>query len=378
MTRPRVTLLRGHHANPWDLRPWQLLGDRYDVRCLVTGRNIFETSNLGVSKVPARALGDFFPHNRAGNIAAYAIGGERYLSPRRHLAGSQIVHSAEIRSWFSLQAARLKHELDFKLVVTVWETIPFRRTYGLFRERRWRDEILPAVDLFLPTTERARDGLLLEGAPAEAIEVCPPGIDQEHFGRAREQGPQPQHLILSPGRLVWQKGHQDVLRAAAALVDGVVAAPTADFRVLIVGSGPEEKRLRKYARDLGIDDRVDFRRSVAYDDMPGVYASASCMVLASLPKPQWEEQFGMVLAEAMAAGVPVVASASGAIPEVVGDAGVLFSPGDWVELARALARGPLSGPPSARGPIDPARVERFSTRAAADRLAAAYERLLAD
>jgi glycosyltransferase involved in cell wall biosynthesis len=84
----------------------------------------------------------------------------------------------------------------------------------------------------------------------------------------------------------------------------------------------------------------------------------------------------MVLAEAMAASAPIVASASGAIPEVVGDEVPQCVPGDWLGLARALASGPLAKAPGTRASYDPARVERLGTRAAAERLAAAYDELL--
>ena len=85
---------------------------------------------------------------------------------------------------------------------------------------------------------------------------------------------------------------------------------------MIVGAGPERARLLRYAEDLGIDSRVEIR-AVPYDEMPSVFASASCVVLASLPMPTWEEQFGLVLAEALAAGAPIIASTSGAIPQVL-------------------------------------------------------------
>jgi glycosyltransferase involved in cell wall biosynthesis len=121
---------------------------------------------------------------------------------------------------------------------------------------------------------------------------------------------------------------------------------------------------------------VEFRANVPYEAMPAVYASASCMVLGSLPIWSWEEQFGMVLVEAMAAGLPVLASTSGAIPEVGGNSLDYFAPGDWLGLARALAAGPLSRPPGERVAHDPARVAGFSDRAAAERLRSAYDRLL--
>ncbi|HET8673607.1 MAG TPA: glycosyltransferase, partial [Thermoleophilaceae bacterium] len=129
------------------------------------------------------------------------------------------------------------------------------------------------------------------------------------------------------------------------------------------------------------------RASVPYDEMPELYARASCLVLASLPHagcslltgpPRcfWEEQFGMVLAEAMAAGLPILASESGAIREVAGEGATYFPAGDWVTLAGLLEQGPLSNPPGTRVQHDRERVKLFSTTAAAERLAAAYDELL--
>jgi glycosyltransferase involved in cell wall biosynthesis len=83
----------------------------------------------------------------------------------------------------------------------------------------------------------------------------------------------------------------------------------------------------------------------------------------------------MVLAEAMAAGAPILASSSGAIPEVLGPQAQLFAPGDWPQLARLLEAGPLARPPGERVQHDPQLVHRYSLEAAADRLRAAYARV---
>src|SRR3990167_8191789 len=71
--------------------------------------------------------------------------------------------------------------------------------------------------------------------------------------------------------------------------------------------------------------------------MPDVYRMADVFALPSYPTMIWQEQFGMVLVEAMACGKPVVASASGSIPEIVEDAGLTFVPGDFFEFAKKLA-----------------------------------------
>jgi glycosyltransferase involved in cell wall biosynthesis len=376
-------------VNPWELRPWALFPDRFEVAALVTESNVFATSDVPLPKVPVRARRDLLPRGRLGDIAM-GLFGDRYRDADDALARADIVHAAELSFWFAGEAARLKSRYRYKLVLTVWETIPFLSTFRNRFARRYRTLTLAETDLFLPATERARQALLLEGVEPERIEVCPPGIDLERFSQAaRPDNPPDEHIVISPGRLVWEKGHQDVMRAVAAIRRGLVKAPEGVRpRLLHVGQGPEEQRLRSYAAELGIADAVEFR-SVPYEDMPSVYARASCMVLASLatasggfylgdiPRFFWEEQFGLVLAESMAAGLPILASESGAIPEVAGDAASYFLPGDWMGLAARLVEGPLARPPGERAQHPEELIHRYSTVAAAERLAAAYDRVLA-
>lgn len=369
----RVVLLRGPAVSQWELRPWELLAPEYAVSVLVPTSNLYDTSGLQLDRLSVRTLGDRMPGGRVGHLATRALG-ERHIGLPRQLARADIVHAAELGYWFSAQAACYKRKLGFKLVLTVWETLPFRDAYRNVRTRRYRRQTLANADLFLAATERARQALLLEGAEDRRIMICPPGIDVDRFAAARRQVPPAdgRHLVLSVGRLVWEKGHQDLLRALALLR----RSGWREVRVEIVGTGPERGRLERVAADLGIADAVRFRGSVPNDELPNLYAEASCLVLASLPTPFWEEQFGMVLAEALAARLPIAAAASGAIPEVLGDDAQLFASGDWVGLAAALAEGPLAQAPATRSTPALDRVGRFSTVAAADRLRNAYEALL--
>jgi glycosyltransferase involved in cell wall biosynthesis len=374
---PSVVLLRGHHVNVWDLRPWELLRDEFEIRVLVTGSNLHQTAGLDLDLVQVRTPRDLLPRGRLAGAAAYALG-ERYLGLGRALDGADIVHAAELGSWHSAQAAAHKPQDGFKLALTVWETIPWLAAYRWPRERAYRRSVLPAADLFLPATKRALQALRLEGVAEDRCRVCPPGIDVERFeGSAAAGGPVARTRVLSAGRLVWEKGHQDVMRAVAAVRNGLLEAPREDVELLVVGSGPEEKRLRRYAEELGLDGAVELRPTVPYEEMPSLYASASALVLASLPTRSWEEQFGMVLVEALAAGTPVLASDSGAIPEVLDGRGALFAPGDWLGLTRLLLGGPLAPGNRERQSHDREGLAYYSTGAAAERLRSAYRFLLA-
>ena len=280
----RVLVVRGHLVNPWELRPWALLPDRFEVSALVTGSNVFDTGSVPLDQVRVRSRRDFLPRGRLGDVAMGLFGRPIPASRTRSSQGADIVHAAELSFWFAGEMARLKAEHGFKLVLTVWETIPFL------------DDLPEPVRAHLPRADARGRRPLPGGDRAGARRRCcsrasspngsrcaTPGIDIERFSAAARPDPPPtEHVVISPGRLVWEKGHQDVMRALAAIKRGLVPAPAgARPRLLIVGSGPEEGRLRAYADELGLGQEVEFR-SVPYDEMPALYARASCMVLASL------------------------------------------------------------------------------------------------
>jgi glycosyltransferase involved in cell wall biosynthesis len=102
---------------------------------------------------------------------------------------------------------------------------------------------------------------------------------------------------------------------------------------LLVGDGPQRARCERLARQLGVAERIHVTGFIAHDRVPGVLASADLLVLPSV-----YEELGTVLVEALHAGLPVIASRVGGIPEVVVDneTGLLVPPGDPAALARAI------------------------------------------
>lgn len=164
------------------------------------------------------------------------------------------------------------------------------------------------------------------------------------------------------GRLVPQKGIMVLLEAVARL-------PGA--RLLLVGRGPLKGQIAKRASALGLLERLELRDGVAHHEVPNALAQMSVLVLPSLTTRTWKEQFGHVLIEAMACGVPVVGTDSGAIPEVIDDAGLVVPEGDVEALVHELTRlkedSALREAMAAKGK---ARVEAHYTNGViADRLA---------
>ncbi|HLJ68213.1 MAG TPA: glycosyltransferase family 4 protein [Chloroflexota bacterium] len=114
----------------------------------------------------------------------------------------------------------------------------------------------------------------------------------------------------------------------------------------VVGDGPLRGALEQAILHRGLQERVRIDRRVASDQVPHLMHEIDVLVLPSLTTPRWKEQFGRVLIEAMASGVPVVGSDSGEIPTVIGDAGLVVPEGDPAALAGELRR--LHDDPSLR------------------------------
>ena len=130
------------------------------------------------------------------------------------------------------------------------------------------------------------------------------------------------------GALVEDKGLLDLVGALAQL--------QADWHLLLVGDGPLRTQLAQQVARLGQSHRIHFAGFVPRGETPSYYQAMDVFVLASRTTATCKEQFGVVIVEAMLCGVPVVGSDSGAIPEVIGDAGLIFPEGDVAALAACL------------------------------------------
>jgi glycosyltransferase involved in cell wall biosynthesis len=147
----------------------------------------------------------------------------------------------------------------------------------------------------------------------------------------RETARQRPPLIIGyAGRLVAEKGI-DVLMQACALL------PLVDWRLCLLGDGPDRRRFEALAAKLNIAGQVQFLGRLPSTEVAGFYRMLDVLVLPSVSRPNWIEQFGRVLIEAMSCAVPVIGSSSGEIPNVIGDAGLIFPEGDVAALRGKLA-----------------------------------------
>mgnify|MGYP001810121798 CR=1 FL=1 len=183
--------------------------------------------------------------------------------------------------------------------------------------------------------------------------------------------------VLFLGRLIERKGAHVALAALPAL-----AARVPGVHLRIVGDGPARAALEAQALALGIADRVSFAGAVAPSAVPTEYAQAEVFVMPALTDWKGEQEgFGLVLVEAMRAGVPIVASASGGIGDVVrdGETGRLVPEGDAEALETAIAEC-LAQPAAAQGRAEAARRDvaaRYAPEAIARTFDAVYHRAVA-
>ena len=184
---------------------------------------------------------------------------------------------------------------------------------------------------------RAGEALLRRKQFARPITVMPlVGVDAEQFAPPADDGLR-RSLGLDGARVVGYLGRLVAEKGVADLLDAIVRLP-ADVKLLMVGKGPAQPALEKHAARLGVRERVVFVDAVPHNSVVRYLNCMDVFVLPSRTTPFWVEQFGHVLIEAMACAVAVVASSSGAIPEVIGDAGLIFREGDVGDLRAKLTR----------------------------------------
>lgn len=372
---PRVVQAFGSAASDWILPSYAPLTRDFRVALLSANEH------KGAAFVKhVRSRRSLLASQPGGRHAAWALDcalptWDRILGLERHLAGADLVHTLELTSGNSLAVAEAHARGGFRHVVTVWENIADRlgeRT----AVRRAKQRVLASADQFIAVTERARTALMLEGADPERITVVGPGqIDGvDHAPRT----PLPNRTrLLFVGRKERSKGVAELLQAWALLRRDPELSER-DIELRFVGIEPSRGANAELVRRLGLAGSFHEEGNLDHAAVQERYATADVLVAPSRVTSLWQEQWGMVLMEAMARGLAVVTTASGSTSEVAGDAALYVRPNDHHTLYTALKRlvlEPELALDLGRTGLERAR-ELFGAERAAERIAGVYRRAL--
>ena len=386
----RLAVLMGNRCSPWHLAVMKHLPGVPEVVAFRADSEIqryFVERGADKSTISTRPI--YFDYQagpvwkRLPNLLTmrYRNRAPRLLPFHEQLRDFDVIHTWELFTDWTEEALEAKRKWGIPVCVMVWDNIPFNNedTEAL-RARKTR--CIAEADQFVVHTERSRRTLILEGAAPEKITLIDHGLDLDRFhpgpgnrgalGLAADE-----FVILFVGWLLPRKGLDFLLLSLRELADRPEFA-SVKFRLVVVGSGPGRERVERLVARLDLAEHCVFMGSRSYETMPEVFRSADLFVLPSIATETWQEQFGMALMEAMACGVPVVTTCSGAIPEIVEDAVLLCQPNDFVAITENLAR--LVREPELRAELAEKGAalarRRYGLQDYADKLAAVYAGLV--
>jgi glycosyltransferase involved in cell wall biosynthesis len=256
---------------------------------------------------------------------------------RRHRSRFDVVHDNQVLGYGNLGIRRLGLPLVTSIhhPISVDRRIEIENARGLkerYGKRRWygfvamQARVARRVGPILTVSESSKRDIVRDfGARPEQVHILPLGVDTRYFHpRGRRVA----------GRIVAVASADSPLKGVATLLRAVAKLATErDVHVVVVSRPTPGGPTERLVGELSLRDRVRFVSGISDDELGALLASAEIAVVPSL-----YEGFSLPAVEHMATGTPLVASHTGALPEVVGDAAVLVQPGDVEELAAVLRR----------------------------------------
>lgn len=225
-----------------------------------------------------------------------------------------------------------KYFPNTKLACASWRNIDYRNNPYPYKfgwiNRLIENYTMKRINMCIAHSPSARG--ILGNIESWKVVFIPPAINLEDylFQQKTRTNKSDIFIIGFIGRLVYEKGVDILIRAISQLDENV--------NTVIVGDGKEKEYLKTLAHGLNIQNRITWYNSVSYKEVPKFIQQFDVLVLPSRSTNIWKEQFGRVLIEAMAIGVPVIGSSSGDIPNVIGNCGLIFKENDYDELANSI------------------------------------------
>lgn len=328
--KPKVGIIRGKFLNKYEMQTLEYLNAKYSLTAFGSLTPFHDKFTFPVKKLMSPMDLPEFPLkmpilNRLFIDAHYLLGLESQLK------GYDIAHSAETYYRYTQQCLNAKQKgYVKKVVVTVLENIAHNNE-GIWGRKSFKKRTRDEADALITLTEKSKNALVTEGADSEKITVIGSGIDTERFYPKKEKK-NDGITILFVGRLERYKGVFDILQAAQQVIQ---LTTEKKVKFLFVGNGSQEDNMISFVYNSGIEKYIKIT-SVPYHTIPETYRAADIFIAPSIDTPTWEEQYGYMLLEAQASGLPIITTRSGSIPEVVGDAALLVDQKNPAQIADAV------------------------------------------
>ena len=257
--------------------------------------------------------------------------------------------------------------LAIKEASSFWQKIKQMRWYSFIGMQK---RVIKIFSHIITVSKNAKEDIVRDfEVPRQRLRIIPNGINTELFYPVPEVRRENNRIIVTNSADTPLKGLHYLLKALSKI------AKTRPIRLIVIGTPKKNGRIETLIRHLDIGRLVTFTGRISNNEYRRQYAKAAVAVIPSV-----YEGFGLPAGEAMACGLPVISTTGGALPEVVGDAGILVPPADHISLAKAIT-DVLDNPELAKklGRAGYHRVHRFFTwKRAAEMTVEAYRETIND
>lgn len=335
---------RGHQVDVIAGQPYPDLVDHPNIRLIkLPGLNLYGGPGEVATFKPRRLLSftdvfEWTSYWSGGFPEPYTYGRRVYAYLKATPESYDIIHDNQTLSWGVLKLATLAAPL----ITTIHHPITFDREIALDHApglglrlliRRWhhfltmQTKVARRLPHIVTVSENSRQDIQAAfNTPAANIDVVPNGIDTELYAPRPDIVRDAQCIITTASADQPLKGTQHLVPAVAKL-----RQRHPELRLIFIGKPKPEGQTEALIKQAGLEDCIEFIHGISNEELVSLYAQATLAVV-----PSEYEGFGLPAAEAMACGVPVVSTDGGALPEVVGDAGLVVPKADPDALAQAM------------------------------------------
>lgn len=332
----------GHRVDVISGEPYPELDER--VRLIkLPGLNLFEVENHVTALRPRHLLSytdfiEWWSMLTGGFAEPYTFGRRLVQYFKRHKPDYDIVHDNQSLCYGTLQLQKMgvpllttiHHPITSDLRIALqsaenWKMrLLIRRWHSFLRMQK---KVVKRLENLVTVSEASRFDIAADFAvPENKLRIVHNGIDTEAFRPLPNVEREECTVMATASADAPLKGLDYLIRAIAEL-----AGEMPELKLTVLGKLKKDGDTEKLINRLNIGDRITFHSGLSTDEVTALYARATCAVVPSI-----YEGFGLPAGEAMACGVPVISTDGGALPEVVGDAGITVPTRDASALASAI------------------------------------------